>query len=53
VDANARTGLSKTSSADSLQIKSLSIMRFVRKLGSMSESDLDEIAQAVELLIEG
>jgi len=53
IEANAKTGLAKTSSADALQIKSLSVVRFVRKLGLLSESDLDEIAQAVELLIEG
>jgi mRNA interferase MazF len=52
VEANKQTGLSKTSSADALQIKSVSVMRFVKKLGSISESDLDEITQAVVMLIE-
>jgi mRNA interferase MazF len=53
VEANKQTGLSKTSSADALQIKSVSVMRFVRKLGSISESDLKEITQALVMLIEG
>lgn len=53
IEANSKTGLAKTSSADALQIKSLSVLRFVRKLGSLPESDLNEIVQALEMLIEG
>lgn len=53
IEANSRTGLSKASSADALQIKSASVLRFVRKLGSLPENDLDEIVQAATMLIEG
>lgn len=52
IEANARTGLAKTSSADALQVKSMSVMRFVRRLGTLQPMDLDEIVLAVQMLIE-
>jgi len=52
IESNARTGLAKASSADALQVKSMSVLRFVRRLGSLPPTDLDEIVLAVQMLIE-
>ena len=42
--ASAANGLSKDSGADVFQVKSVSELRFVRKLGVVTEDELDEIA---------
>ncbi|MCA0458938.1 MAG: type II toxin-antitoxin system PemK/MazF family toxin [Chloroflexi bacterium] len=44
-------GLSKESSADSFQIRSLSLNRFQRKLGTVSELKVREIAAAIVLCV--
>jgi mRNA interferase MazF len=45
-------GLSKTSTADALQARSLDTRRFIRKIGSLSASDLLEITRAIAAIIE-
>ena len=45
------TGLSKESAADSFQVKSLSLKRFRKKLGSLPKTTCDEIAAAVALCV--
>jgi mRNA-degrading endonuclease toxin of MazEF toxin-antitoxin module len=47
------TGLSKDSVADAMQVKSVSLDRFERRLGHVSATDIEEIASAVQLVIEG
>jgi mRNA interferase MazF len=42
----------KTSSADVLQMRSLNIQRFIRKIGVLSKPDLTEITSAILLIIE-
>ena len=44
-------GLSKESSADAFQVKSVSVNRFRRKLGSVTPDDLDDIAAAIAICI--
>jgi len=44
-------GLSKESVADCFQLKSLSIERFSKKIGSLSENDLDVICAAIQICI--
>jgi mRNA interferase MazF len=44
-------GLSKESSADAFQVKSVSITRFRRKLGSVTPDDLDDIATAIAICV--
>lgn len=44
-------GLMKESAADSLQVKSLSINRFRRKLGVLTANEVNEIAAAIALCI--
>ncbi|TAE28231.1 MAG: type II toxin-antitoxin system PemK/MazF family toxin [Candidatus Kapaibacterium sp.] len=45
------SGLRKPSGADAFQCKSFSLDRFVKKLGSVTPSELNEIALAVGLCI--
>ena len=49
--ASADHGLSKDSGADAFQVKSVSESRFVRKLGVVTDDELDEIASAVALCV--
>jgi mRNA interferase MazF len=51
--ANKMTRLDKDSAADALQIKSVSLDRFDRRLGQVSADDLEELASAVQFLLEG
>jgi mRNA interferase MazF len=49
--ATAGNGLAKDSAADAFQVKSISLSRFVRKLGAATEREVEEIAAAVSLCI--
>lgn len=44
-------GLSKESAADTFQVKSISLTRFQRKLGVVTDDELDEIAAAIALCV--
>jgi len=45
-------GLSKTSSADALQVRSIDVLRLVKRLGYVPLSLLDEITAAIVSIIE-
>jgi mRNA interferase MazF len=45
-------GLSKLSSADTLQLRSVDLRRFVQKLGFLSTPDLQEVIKAIAIVIE-
>lgn len=47
IESNVSTGLSKTSSADCFQIRSLSQERFIKKLGFIDNTILNEIKEAI------
>jgi mRNA interferase MazF len=47
IPATPTNGLSKDSGADTFQVKSLSRDRFVRRLGTVSPRQVDDIATAV------
>ncbi len=49
--SDAQNGLSKDSAADAFQVKSLSVNRFQRKLGSVTAEQLNEISAAIALCI--
>jgi mRNA interferase MazF len=49
--AHPRNGLSKDSGADSFQVKSVSLFRFDRRLGSVTKSQIDEISTAIALCV--
>jgi mRNA interferase MazF len=44
-------GLDKESGADGFQVKSVSILRFVEKLGILRDSEIDDIASAIVLAV--
>jgi mRNA interferase MazF len=45
-------GLSKTSAADTFQVRSLSQERFVRKLGHLDEESMQNIQQALLIVLD-
>lgn len=51
VPASTGTGLAKDSGADAFHVKSVSETRFVRRIGSVSSAQLDEIAAAIALCV--
>jgi mRNA interferase MazF len=51
VPAATTNGLSKDSGADAFQVKSISLDRFVRRLGSVTATELDAIAAAIALCV--
>ena len=51
LEAEATNGLSKTSGADTFQIRSVSLSRFVGKMGTLPDVQLDAIADAVALCV--
>ena len=44
-------GLSKTSAADTFQVTSLSLLRFQKQIGELSELEIDDIADAIALTV--
>jgi mRNA interferase MazF len=52
LDPTDQNGLTKPSATDALQARSLDIRRFVRKLGILSATDLQEITRAIAVIIE-
>jgi mRNA interferase MazF len=52
LDPTDENGLTKLSAADALQARSLDTRRFIRKIGTLPASDLQEIARAIAAIIE-
>jgi mRNA interferase MazF len=48
----SENGLTKLSAADVLQLRSVDLQRFIRKLGYLSISDLQETITAIAIIIE-
>ena len=51
ISPNSSNGLSKDSAADCFQVRSVSEKRFVRKLGKVSDIDLDEIKRGLSKIL--
>jgi len=49
--SNAYNNLKKDSAADAFQIKSLSEDRFIKKIGTISDEELENIVSAINLCI--
>jgi len=49
--ASRSNGLSKDSGADAFQVKSVSLQRFVERIGMLSAAEMNEIAAAVALCV--
>ena len=52
ITPDANNGLSKDSAADTFQIRSVSTTRFIRKIGEITLEEMDQIVQAIGLVIE-
>ncbi len=52
IESNAYNCLTKTSVADAFQVKSISERRFIKKIGSLSKDQLDEITAAIVVCID-
>lgn len=51
IPADNDNGLSKDSGADAFQTKSVSLSRFVRLLGSITATQLDDVASGIALCV--
>lgn len=51
IEAAPENGLSKKSGADAFQVKSVSTIRFVKKLGSLTGTKIDDIASAIAMCV--
>ena len=52
INPTGNNGLTKDSAADTFQIRSLSTTRFIRKLGKISRDEMDNIVNAIGMVIE-
>jgi mRNA interferase MazF len=51
IPASQSSGLIKDSGADAFQVKSLSENRFVRRIGNVTDAQIEQIASAIALCI--
>jgi mRNA interferase MazF len=51
VPASAATGLAKNSGADAFQVKSVSENRFIRRIGAVTDDQMNVIAGAIALCV--
>lgn len=51
LEPDAENGLTKTSAADTFQVRSVARERFVRRIGRLSDDAMQEIAQALALVL--
>ncbi len=52
VDPDGRTGLSKTSSIDALQLRGVDTSRFMKRLGSLPPTVMEEVVAAIAAVVE-
>ena len=52
IEPDGENNLTKLSAADTFQIRSLSVRRFIRKLGSISPDILKDIKNAIKAVID-
>jgi len=52
IDPDATNGLLKVSTVDALQLRGVDYQQFVRKLGELSASDLEEVILAIAAVID-
>lgn len=52
IDPSRGNGLTKLSAADTLQVRGVSIDRFMKRLGVISPMALEEIAAAIAIVVE-
>jgi len=52
LDPDATNGLSKTSAADTFQVRSASLERFLERVGTLLPAQTDQIAAAIALCVD-
>lgn len=52
ISPTVKNGLSKDSSADAFQIRSVSTSRFIRKIGEITQEEIHQIVYAIGLVVE-
>lgn len=52
LEPSSENGLAKLSAADTFQVRSVSQQRFVRQLGSLSETIMEEIADTLTIVLD-
>jgi len=52
LNPNTENGLDKKSSADLLQVRSVSVRRFIRKLGFIRAAQMEDMLQALAIVLE-
>ncbi len=52
LEPTSENGLAKLSAADAFQVRSVSQQRFVRQLGTLSETIMEEIAEALTIVLD-
>ncbi|MBX3325187.1 MAG: type II toxin-antitoxin system PemK/MazF family toxin [Nitrospira sp.] len=52
IDPDSRNGLSKTSTIDALQLRGVDTSRFIKKLGHLPSSVMEELAAAIAAVVE-
>jgi mRNA interferase MazF len=52
LEPNSTNGLSKTSAADALQVRSVSVDRFMNRRGRITQQELEDIVQALGAVVE-
>ena len=52
INANSTSGLAKDSAADCFQVRSVSTERLMRKIGQVSDEEMEQIVESIKLVIE-
>lgn len=52
IEPDSNNGLSKVSTVDALQLRGVDIQRFIRRLGYLSETTIEEITIAIAIVVE-
>jgi len=51
IDGSSTNGLTKKSSADTFQVRSLSTGRFIKKLGVLTDDDMQRIGEGLRIVL--
>lgn len=52
IEPDIANGLTKVSAVDVLQLRGMDVQRFIRKIGEVSSTDMEEVARAIAAVVE-
>lgn len=52
IEPDIANGLTKVSAVDVLQLRGMDVQRFIRKIGEVSSTDMEEVARAIAAIVE-